>query len=73
MNLFQLLSNDNRVIVLSDEQNSQVYTWDAASPYMQVWDERNGRFVEAEYRTLDRVPSTFTEAKALARKWRDET
>jgi hypothetical protein len=69
MTLFQMLSNDERVIVLSSEDNQQVYTWNR-SLTLQCWTvQEDGTFEEVDIRTLSTEPHTYERARQQAQKW----
>ena len=69
MNIFDVLSNDERVIVLSSRENGQVYTWNF-SLTLQCWDVgENGEWYEADARTLSEAPRSFVEAVREALRW----
>lgn len=67
MNLFDVLSNDERIIVYSDVGARQVYTWNR-SLTLQVWSVRSN-FQESDIRTLSDQPINYEAARKEAIKW----
>jgi len=67
MNLFDVLSNDERVIVYSDVGARQVYTWNR-SLTLQVWNVRSS-LQECDIRTLSDVPANYEAARKAAIQW----
>jgi hypothetical protein len=67
MNLFDVLSNDERVIVYSDVGARQVYTWNR-SLTLQVWNVRSS-LQECDVRTLSNVPANYEAARSAAIRW----
>jgi hypothetical protein len=76
LDLFDLLSHDNRIIVLSDPTDRILYTWNREST-LQVWEEvetfRHGHRVWKEWQaqTLSSVPQTFEAARKAAIAWKN--
>jgi hypothetical protein len=69
MDLFDILSRDERVIVYSVEQDRQVYTWNR-SLTLQVWNVGfDGSFQEVAIRTLSVDPVTYAQAHVQAEKF----
>jgi hypothetical protein len=69
MDLFDILSNDERIIVLSSADNYQIYTWNQSCT-LQCWqDHDDGVWVEVDIRTLDEMPVDFDEARRAAEVW----
>tara|TARA_B110000503_G_C7136011_1_gene408812 strand:- start:1210 stop:1422 length:213 start_codon:yes stop_codon:yes gene_type:complete len=67
MNLFDVLSNDERIIVYSDVGARQVYTWNR-SLTLQVWSVKSN-FQESDIRTLSDQPRNYEAARKEAIKW----
>jgi len=74
MNLFDILSNDERVIVLSDEGAKTIFTWNK-SLTLQYWGWFPAEGYKASYweefsiRTLSEVPANFDIARKAALEW----
>jgi hypothetical protein len=79
MNLFDVLSNGERIIVFSVEQDRCIYTWNQ-SLTLQCWgafivkyDDPfgcvAGSWEEQDCLTLSKEPANFEEAKKAAEKW----
>jgi hypothetical protein len=71
MNLFDILSHDERVIVLSDVGQNVIVTWNR-SLTLQYWQQRGGRWHECDVRTLSTEPSGYAAARSQAQKWCNE-
>ena len=71
MTLWELLSNDERVIVLSNEGDGVIYTWNH-SLTLQCWSVIGSTFREIDVRTLDRQPADWYKAVDKARKWQGD-
>jgi hypothetical protein len=70
MNLFDVLSNDERIIVYSDVGARQVYTWNR-SLTLQVWNVKSN-FQGCDARTLPDQPANYEAARKEAIKWSQE-
>ncbi len=78
MNLFDVLSNDDRVIVLSDHEYGCIYTWNF-SLTLSEWrlttnahiPEFDDIWEEVEVRTLSEKPKSFEAAKEAAKNFRN--
>lgn len=69
LTLFQVLSFDQRVIVLSSVDTGEIYTWNL-SLTLQAWHaNEDGTWAEVDIRTLSRAPRSFSEARVAAEKW----
>lgn len=69
MTLFEILSHDERIIVLSNEGDHCIYTWNR-SLTLQCWIHRGlGNWDEIEIRTLAKEPANFQKAKEAAQVW----
>lgn len=76
MNLFQLLSKDERVIVMSSEEDGYIYTWNQ-DKVLECWKDYGSckdcgpeaNWQKVNILTLDKVPRTFAEARQLAIDW----
>ena len=74
MNLFEILSFDERVLVYSDVGNQVVYTWNR-SITLQAWRRKdaNGQardaWEEVDVQTLSDEPGTYEKAREAAIKW----
>ena len=72
MTLFDILSNDERVIVLSDKGEETIITWNQ-SVTLQVWIYKgSGNWEELNVRTLSNQPINFKAAKKAAQDWANE-
>jgi hypothetical protein len=67
MNLFDVLSNDQRVIVHSDASARMIYTWNH-SLTLQAWSVRS-IITEEACRTLSTKPINIEDARRAAMKW----
>ena len=72
MNLFEVLSFDERVIVLSVVEDQYIYTWNK-SLTLQCWQRSNylnkDDWEEINVRTLNDPPVNFEEARQFAISW----
>ena len=82
MKLFDILSNDERVIVYSDVGAGVIYTWNR-SITLQAWlknpplgwntgnftDADKDNWTEVEVQTLSNEPKTYEKAREAAIKW----
>ena len=70
MNIFQVLSFDERIIVASAEDESLIVTWNQ-SLTLQSWyvDLPTGQFNELQVRVLSETPESFQEARKKALRW----
>jgi hypothetical protein len=80
--LIKVLSNDERVIVLSDAGERIFYTWNQ-SLTLQVWRQKSrfntigfgyeiqtfDEWDEVDVRTLPDVPTSFKKAREAAQRW----
>ena len=67
MNLFEVLSNDQRMIVHSDETARMVYTWNG-SKTLQAW-RVGSSLKEDACQTLMETPINFNAARKAAIEW----
>jgi hypothetical protein len=67
MNMFDVLSNNERVIVHSDKSTFQVYTWNRSCT-LQCWDV-DENWHEIDVQTLSTPPKNFEEARLVAIAW----
>jgi len=67
MNLFDVLSNDERVIVYSDVGSRIIYTWNR-SLTLQAWQVRSV-IEEVDVQTLSTQPINIEAARRAAMKW----
>ena len=67
MTLFDILSNDERVIVYSDEMSRYIYTWNK-SLTLQAWQVRS-TIEEMACQTLSDVPINYEGARKAAIAW----
>ena len=67
MNLFDVLSNDQRVIVYSDVSSRIIYTWNR-SLTLQAWQVRSV-IEEVDIQTLSTQPINIEAARKAAMKW----
>jgi hypothetical protein len=68
LSLFQVLSFDQRVLVLSSEDTGEIYTWNQ-SLTLQCWAVSEGMWEEVDVRTLSTEPRNFAEARKRAQDW----
>lgn len=67
--LFEILSFDERILVLSSQEDEVIFTWNQ-SLTLQCWSSiGRGLFEERNLRTLMEEPAGFAEAKASAQRW----
>lgn len=72
MNLFDILSHNERVIVYSDKEDKHIYTWNK-SLTLQCWEDKgSGIWEEKEVRTLSNRPANFNHAVAAAVVWHNQ-
>lgn len=74
MNLFEILSHDERIIVLSDEGEGCIYTWNQSLTF-QCWRNEPGKeheWNEVAIRVLWETPASFKEARQAAQDWQKE-
>ena len=69
MTLFDILSHDERVIVLSDVSSDNVYTWNQ-SLTLQLWHCSDYVWREIDVRTLSEEPKDFEAARMKAIYWK---
>jgi hypothetical protein len=75
---WELLSHDNRFLVLTDLEERTIYTWDRHRT-LQVWRQTDPNYDWAEIdkweevaiRQLTIIPKTFEEARAEALAWKN--
>lgn len=78
MDLFEVLSKDERIIVFSSEEDSCFYTWNQSAT-LQCWElarlygeegSRAGEWEETGIRTLSMdEPKNYQEARDAAKRW----
>jgi len=68
MNLFQILSHDERIIVLSEEGADVFYTWNQ-SLTLQKWRSVGDTWEEEDIRTLSDTPADYHAAREAALRW----
>lgn len=70
MNLFAILSADERIIVFSDASSETFYTWNR-SLTLQRWRgfRRAGTWEEDDIRTLSNKPRDYDAAREQALRW----
>jgi len=69
MTLFDILSDDERIIVLSDRGEGMLYTWNQ-SLTLQCWELRGwANWEEVDIQTLHDEPRDFDAARKAAIKW----
>jgi hypothetical protein len=71
MTLLQLLSLDERVIVLSDKATKIVITWNR-SKTLQMWQQDGfgfDKWREVDSRVLTKDPKTYDKARKAAVEW----
>jgi hypothetical protein len=69
--IFDILSNDERIIVLSDKQTNQLVTWNQ-SLTLQVFSLKDSAWEETAILTLAKQPASFKEARKKASEWLHE-
>jgi hypothetical protein len=67
-NVFDILDNDERVIVASNEDMGIIITWNR-SQTLQLWQNTWEGFVKINVRTLSENPVTYGEARLRALMW----
>ena len=67
MNIFDVLSNDERVLVYSDVGSRIIYTWNR-SLTLQAWQVRS-TIEEVDVQTLSTEPINIEAARAAAIRW----
>lgn len=75
MNLFDILSKNQRVIVYSSEEDQCIYTWNQ-SLTLQCWFVPSNdphTYEELDIITLSEKPASFEDAKKKAEEWLSET
>lgn len=69
MDLFEVLSMDERVIVLSSIDEACYYTWNQSAT-LQCWlSISNGKWAECGIRTLGEQPKSYRQARKAALDW----
>ena len=83
MNLFDILSDDERIIVLSSKQDGIIVTWNQSCT-LQYWNKKTVEqygssypfnkdeldiWEETDCRTLMNEPANFAEARIAAQEW----
>ena len=69
MDLFDILSDDERIIVLSSKQDGCIVTWNQ-SLTLQCWQySANGQWEETDMRILGSEPASFADASFAAEEW----
>ena len=73
MNLFDILSDDERIVVLSSKQDGIIVTWNQ-SLTLQSWEYKilgpyPGSWEENDVRVLMETPASFAEARIAAQEW----
>lgn len=75
MNLFDILSHDERIVVLSNVGDGCIFTWNR-SLTLQWWMKNNSLCVdgwkEIGVRTLSDPPLNYEEARQAAMKWQGD-
>lgn len=73
MDLFDILSHDERVIVLSNEGDGTIITWNQSAT-LQCWKKLlMGEWEEIEIRTLSsNPPNDYAEARKAAMQWQGD-
>jgi hypothetical protein len=80
MNLFDILSSDQRVIVYSDASNQVIFTWNKSlmlqawskalpSKAFDTWRTSEDSWTEIEAQTLSTKPKTYEKAREAAIAW----
>jgi hypothetical protein len=79
MNLFDILSHDKRIIVLSNEGEARIITWNRSltlqswvHKHYDKWGQSDPRWEEESVRTLSNEPKDFIEAQKAARQWQGD-
>lgn len=69
MNLFEVLSHDERIIVFSNQGESIVITWNRSSTF-QCWEVKGSEFEEFGIMTYGGDETlTYTRARIRAQEW----
>ena len=68
LSLFDVLSNDERIIVYSDRVNDTIYTWNQ-SLTLQAWAVGPEGCEEVSIRTLTDKPRGYRKARLAAQAW----
>jgi len=63
--LFDILADDQRIIVATDKEAGYIVTWNRSST-LQAW---NSDLDEVDIRTLSEAPYDYNEARLLALEW----
>lgn len=79
MNLFEILSNNERIIIWSDVGDKIIYTWNQSLTLQcwqslptyknGAWDCENRNWEEINIRTLSVEPKSFKDARDCAMQW----
>ena len=71
MNLFQVLSKNERVIVFSSEEDGYIYTWNQ-DKVLQCWENVSCEapdWRQVNILKLETKPHNFAEARKAAQEW----
>lgn len=68
MNLFDILSMDERVIVYSSEEDQMIYTWNK-SITLQSWAYVSEEWVDINVQVLSEEPGNYEAARKAAIAW----
>jgi hypothetical protein len=69
MDLFDILSNDERVVVLSDADEGMIYTWNKSLTLQSWWANEDKEWIEVDVQTLSTRPKDFDSARNAALRW----
>ena len=76
MNLMDILSKDERIIVLSSQEDDQFITWNQSStlqcwqkPCLELFTHNPDSWEEVAIQTLSNQPANFEEARKVAQAW----
>lgn len=70
MDLFEVLSMDERIIVFSTEEDRCLYTWNQSAT-LQCWEDTRhlGHWEECGLQSLSVEPHNYQEARDAAKRW----
>lgn len=71
MDIFGVLSDGYRVLVLPDRDSNAIFTWNNVHTLQRYVQYQPSQWMETEIRTLSIMPKSFLEAKKEAMVFRD--
>jgi hypothetical protein len=78
MDLFSILDDDQRIVVLSSQAHDMIYTWDQSYATLQAWGLRircdldHYDWVKLATRVLPKKLRSYTAARRAAQGWHSE-